>query len=253
MRIRSQVVADIAFTAACLAFVALAAVRLRGDAARPSPPESGLSVPGSAAIPKNTGGLAVSLKDAEQLGSTAAALVLIEFSDFQCPYCSRFARETFGSLKAEFIDTGRIRYAFMDFPLDMHKDAAGASEAAACAGVKGRFWDMRDRLFQAQKALTRDDVLGYAVDIGLERISFASCLNGEMGPRVRRNIAEGRRLGVSVTPTFVLGYVQPDGSVRTAKLLRGSHPVQVFRDVINEMLKATSTAVADVQGLPSHQ
>jgi protein-disulfide isomerase len=104
----------------------------------------------------------ISVAGSPMLGDPEAALTLIEFSDYHCPHYARFAQTTLPALKAEYIDTGKVRYVFRDLPLDrLHPLARKAAEAAHCAGNQGHYWGMHDLLFQHQTALQREQLQAY--------------------------------------------------------------------------------------------
>lgn len=123
---------------------------------------------------------------------------------------------------------GRVRLVFRDFPLPYHDLALPAHEAARCAGAQGRYWAYHDRLFDNQPQFEREQLIGYAVDLGLDRERFARCLDDHVErPAVQASLAEGRALGVSSTPTFFV-----NGSP-----LVGAQPVEAFREAITEALE----------------
>ena len=125
------------------------------------------------------------------LGSESAELIMVEFSDYQCPFCGRYARETFPGIKEQYIDKGQIRYAVVDQPLPMHPDAPKAAEAAHCAKDQGRFWEMHDALMSNQDNLK--DLSSYAKALKLNIGEFADCLNaGKYRDAVSKNIWERR-------------------------------------------------------------
>ena len=120
----------------------------------------------------------VGLADHPMLGTPEAPLTLIEFSDYQCPFCRRFAETTLPALKRDYIETGKLRYVFRDFPLDrLHPHARKAAEAAHCAGDQGQYWAMHDLLFQHQQALQVERLKGYARQLGLNARAFEACLD----------------------------------------------------------------------------
>jgi predicted DsbA family dithiol-disulfide isomerase len=137
-------------------------------------------------------------------GPADALVTIVEFSDFQCPYCAQMAR-ILHQLDAQY--PGKVRLVFRHFPLPMHKDAATAAEAAACAGDQGKYWEMHDRLFAGQKNLTRSDLGRYAADLGLQATRFAACLDsGKHAADWQKDRADGERYGVTGTPAlFVNG------------------------------------------------
>ena len=114
----------------------------------------------------------VDIKDNPTLGNDDASLVLVEFSDFQCPFCGRHSKNTFPQIKKEFVDTGKIRYVYKDFPLAFHKLAQKAAEAAHCAGEEGKYWEMHELLFANQQKMAEDDLIGHSEELGLDKTAF---------------------------------------------------------------------------------
>lgn len=157
-------------------------------------------------------------------------IAIIEFSDFQCPYCRRHASETLPNIERELIDSGRARYIAMHFPLEeIHPLAIGAGEAAECAGAQGRFWEMREWLFANSVGLTADTFVEHAKSLGMNETEFAECTGSQrMLTHVRADLEEGRRLGVKATPLFFLGKVRPDGGVELVTKIRGAVAKDVF-------------------------
>jgi protein-disulfide isomerase len=124
---------------------------------------------------------------------------------------------------------GRVRLVFKDFPLPSHALARPAHEAARCAGALGRYWPYHDRLFAAQPAFERDALVRYAVEVGLPREAFARCLDERrFVSAVEADVAQARQLGIRSTPTFIVN----------GRPLVGAHPVETFRAVIDEALRA---------------
>jgi protein-disulfide isomerase len=163
------------------------------------------------------------------LGDPNAPVTIVEFSDYQCPFCTSYVLQTWPQLKAEFVDTGRVHYVFKDFPLtNIHPQAPKAHEAARCAGEQGAYWEMRDHLFgrQAEWGGISDHVAEFktfAADLGLETSAFDACLDtGRWAGGVSADVAEGVRLGVRGTPTFYIdGYP-----------LVGAQPLETFQYAI---------------------
>ena len=133
-------------------------------------------------------------------GPKGAAITLVEFSDFQCPYCKQGA----GVVKQVLAKYGdRIRFVYRDFPLDIHPDANQAAEAGACAADQGKFWEMHDKMFDNPAALKATDLKKTAAALGLETGRFAQCLDsGRFKADIEADHIEGARLGVTGTPTF---------------------------------------------------
>ena len=171
-------------------------------------------------------------------------LALIEFSDFQCPYCGRYARETFEKIKLQLVDAGKLTYSFVHFPLEsIHGDAVRAAEGAECAGESGKFWEMHDVLFKNQQALALADLRKSAMALGVTAADFDLCMGGRVRSRVSEGLEEGKRLGVSSTPTFLLGEVQGDGQVLVRRRIRGAATYETFDKAVREIEQRPVAAV----------
>ena len=183
--------------------------------------------------------LTLNITDDPSKGKPEARVTLIEFTDYQCPYCSRHAFSVLPQLEKTFIDTGRIQYVLRDFPIaSLHPYAAKAHEAAHCAGEQGKYWEMHDQLFTNQKALQAEHLAGYARKAGVsDDAVFQICLESGKYHRLSQgSIDEGTRAGVRGTPSFLLGVTDGDGNVRVLKLIRGAQPFPVFQEHINSLL-----------------
>lgn len=158
--------------------------------------------------PTSGGGGAVAPVDADDhvLGDAAATVTVIEYGDFQCPICVRFARETYPTIKANYIDTGRVRWVYRQFPLTVvHPLAQGAAEASECADLQGKFWEYHDALFESWPALERADLIEAATTLGLDVDAFTSCIDGSASQSaVSEDVATGTDAGVTGTPTFYI-------------------------------------------------
>lgn len=175
-------------------------------------------------------------------GHPHARVTLVEFSDYQCPFCARHAREAFPQLEREYINTGKVKYVFRDFPIvSIHKDAFKAAEAAHCARDRGKFWEMHDRLFAHQAALGPKDLLLHAQTLGLDPQEFQRCVDsGKFAATIRQGLADGQRAGVRGTPTFFLGLTDAnDARIRTVRMIRGAQSYATFRDAIEALLAAS--------------
>ncbi len=172
-------------------------------------------------------------------GSQSAKLILIEFTDYQCPFCGRHFQQTSPQIERDYVNTGRVRYVVRDFPIEsIHKDALKAAEAAHCAGEHGQYWEMHARLFNGQNALTADDLSTYAGALGLDVQNFRRCLDSnKYTAKIRQDLAEAQKAGVQATPSFLLGVAEPDGSsVKVVKMIAGAHPYTVFKGVLDSLL-----------------
>jgi protein-disulfide isomerase len=159
------------------------------------------------------------------IGSASAPVTLVEFSDFQCPFCQRVS-PTLKQVQKVYGD--KVRIVWKDFPLtQIHPEAFKAGEAAHCAGEQGKFWEYHDRLFANQQALQPDSLKKHAADAGLDTAAFNACLDSsKYGDRVREGVAQGSRLGVNSTPTI---YVN-------GRMLSGAQPYETIAAVIDEEL-----------------
>jgi len=171
-------------------------------------------------------------------GSANAPLTIIEYTDYQCPYCARHARSVLPQIQKNYIDTGKVRYVLRDFPLSFHQQAAKAGEAAHCAGDQDKYWEMHDQLFANQQGLGEDKLPGYAEAIGIDVETFKTCLSsGKYADRVKANTLDGNEAGVRGTPSFVVG--TSDGTTVTGvKLIRGAVGYNDFQAAFDELLKA---------------
>ncbi|MBT4257772.1 DsbA family protein [archaeon] len=162
------------------------------------------------------------------LGDVNAPVTLIEFSDYECPFCGRHFGSTYGQIKEKYVDTGKVKIIFKDFPLSFHQNAQKASEAAECAGDQGKYYEYHDILFNNQQALGIDSLKQYAKDLGLNTETFNSCLDsGEKASEVQEDFQEGQRVGVRGTPAnFING-----------NIISGACPIESFDTAINAELE----------------
>ncbi len=183
--------------------------------------------------------LIVPTAGAPSKGNQQAPVTLVEFSDYECPYCGRYARETMPEIEKAYVRAGRVRYVVRDFPLEtIHPRAFKAAEGARCAGEQGKFWQMHERIFADQDGLDENDLVRRAESLGLDGGTFRQCLRaGKEAAGVRRDQSEGRRINVQGTPTFFIGYTEPNGTdVRVVKVIVGAQPFDVFKAAIDSLL-----------------
>jgi protein-disulfide isomerase len=157
-------------------------------------------------------------------GAASAPITIVEFSDFQCPYCSK-AEETVDKVLKAY--EGKVRLVYRDFPLPFHPQAQKAAEAAHCAGDQGKYWEMHEKLFANQKALEPTALKGYAKELKLDEAKFEKCLDsGSQAQLVASNKSAGEKVGVTGTPAFfVNGY-----------MLNGAQPYEEFKSLIDQEL-----------------
>lgn len=187
----------------------------------------------------------LTLEHADVKGSPNAPVVLVEFSDFECPFCGRHWRDAFSRIDREYIQSGKVRYAFRHFPLEaIHPNAFRAGEAAECARRQGRFWPMHDRMFANARLLQEPDLIEHARAIGADVAAFENCLPAAAADRVRSDQAEGQRASIAGTPMFFLGTATSAGRVKTVRAINGAHPYEVFKIVIDRMLARSAAGPA---------
>jgi protein-disulfide isomerase len=162
-------------------------------------------------------------------GDKDAPVTIVEFSDYECPFCARFFDQTYSQIKEKYIDTGKVKLIFRDFPLSFHTQAQKAAEAAECAGEQGKYYDMHDKLFAEGVAGGVASFKGYAKSLGLDTAKFDSCLdNGDMASEVQKDFLDGQQAGVQGTPGFFVNGVP----------ISGAQPFSVFEQVIEAALSS---------------
>ena len=173
----------------------------------------------------------VSADDDAFLGNKNSPITIIEFSDYQCPFCARFYLNTLPSLKKEYIDTGKVKFVYRDFPLGFHQNAQKAAEATEVArelGGDDAFWKMHDKIFNNQQAISEQDLINYAEEIGLNKAKFKEILaSNKYRNEVQKDFKDGEKVGVSGTPAFFIN----------GRNLVGAQPFSEFKKIIDEELK----------------
>jgi protein-disulfide isomerase len=178
----------------------------------------------------------VSVEGAYSLGSKDAPLTMVEFTDFQCPYCQRFHVSTFAELKKDYIDTGKLRFVSRDMPLDFHPNAMQAAEAGRCAGEQGQFWAMRDRMNSNPDRLDLNSLANWAQELKLNVATFRSCVEQQRyKTAIESDLSLAQKIGASGTPSFVLGKSTPEGV--DGELVVGAMPYQVFDQKLKELAR----------------
>ncbi len=177
--------------------------------------------------PAEPGRVDVSADDDPTKGLDTAKVTMIEFSDFQCPFCGRFYTQTLPQIEKDYIETGKVKYVFRDFPLSFHQNAQKSAEAAECADEQGKFWDYHDRLFENQESLDTDSLKKYADELGLDTEKFNDCLDsGKYTEEVQKDFKDGQQAGVRGTPAFFINGI----------LVSGAQPFENFKQVIDAEL-----------------
>jgi protein-disulfide isomerase len=160
-------------------------------------------------------------------GPADAKVTMVEFVDFECPFCGRYARDTLPRIHREYGD--RIRYVSRHFPLSSHRHAEPAALAAECAHEQGRYWQLHEELFAHQDALDEDGLTTHARKAGVNMERYTACLRAKSTrARVQRDLDEGRRYGITGTPTFFIN----------GRPIRGAQPYEQIKAQLDDALKA---------------
>jgi protein-disulfide isomerase len=176
------------------------------------------------------------LSGVSMLGSKSAPLTIVEYTDYQCPFCQRFHVTAFAELKKEYIDTGKVRFFSKDMPLDFHPNAMRAAQAARCAGEQNKFWELRNTMGANPEKLDMEHILGFAGDLKMDTSALRACIDSsKYKESVQRDVLEGMKIGANGTPTFVVGKSTGEGV--DGELLVGAMPFQMFDAKLKEFQK----------------
>jgi protein-disulfide isomerase/ketosteroid isomerase-like protein len=178
---------------------------------------------------------------AASLGSADAPIVVYEYSDYECPFCRRFAAETLARVERDYVANGRVAMVFRDNPLSMHPRASAAAAAGACSEKLGKRWPMSEKLLKDPPALSDEDLRRYAREIGLDGAAFDRCLSDpSIAARIQRGKDEGWAMGVKGAPIFLVGVRAPgEKRVRLVRRIDGAQPYEVFETTLNGVLRAS--------------
>jgi len=186
--------------------------------------------------PKADEPASVSIAKLPYLGKADAPLTLVMFTDYQCPFCSRFEAQTLPEIKKQYIDTGKLRFVVRDLPLPFHPHAPKAAEATYCAEEQGKYWELREKLVTNSDKLDAKLLPGYAKAVALDVDKFSACLeSGRHAEKVKASAALAGTIGISGTPSFVVGKSKGD-MVDGVKLV-GAQPFGVFDQKLKELQK----------------
>ncbi len=182
----------------------------------------------------------ISIKGAPFLGRPNAKVTMVEFTDYQCPFCRRHFTKVQPEIQKQYIETGKIKYVMRQFPLvSIHPRATKASEAALCAGDQGKYWEVHRRIFGAQRKLSDDDLRAHAEEEKLNLDQFSRCLtDGKYNEQVKTDIGEGSKAGVQGTPSFFLGLTDPADptKIHAVEFIRGAQGLPAFQAKIDALL-----------------
>ena len=172
----------------------------------------------------------VSLDNDSMKGDKNAPVTIVEFSDFECPFCARFYNDTLPDILSEYVDKGKVRFVYRDFPLSFHRNAKAASMAAECMKDQGGdkfYYAMHDKLYENQTSFSTENFKAWAVELGANASEFNGCLDSEkFADEIDNDFKEGQSYGVSGTPAFFIN----------GRMISGAQPFSVFKNIIDEEL-----------------
>ena len=208
------------------------------------------SVLGQATIPTTTPGVdqgqiaTVSGDDDPVLGSSSAPITIIEFSDYECPYCKRHFDQTYGQLKTDYIDTGKVKLIYRDLPLSFHEpEASKEALAANCSRDQGGdsvYFKFHDEVFKKTKSngegLGENGIYQISKDLGLNQTDFKNCIdNQKYAKEIKDDVSEASKIGAGSTPSFYIGKSSPNNVIQGI-YLRGAQPFDQFKKVIDSLI-----------------
>jgi len=177
-----------------------------------------------------------SVDDDPSKGNEDAQVVIVEWSDFECPFCARFYRDTYNQILEDYVDAGKVKLVFRDFPLSFHAQATPSALAAECADDQDMFWEFHDKLFDNQASLSEANYKTWAAELGLDTSEFNECYDSKKhSSDLSKDMSEGQSSGITGTPGFIIGVVQDDGSIVGQKV-SGAQPYANFKAVIDAEL-----------------
>lgn len=171
-------------------------------------------------------------------GGSGALVAIIEYSDFECPYCGKYERETYPQIFDNYIKAGKVKLFYRDLPSPMHPHAMSAARAAHCAGEQTKYWEMHDDLFANQTALGLRDISDRARGLGIDIDKLSECLSSDRyADDIRRSVSEAQNLGIDGTPTFFIGVIGENGNVvKIETTIKGAAPFEVFKTSLDALL-----------------
>jgi protein-disulfide isomerase len=183
-----------------------------------------------------------SLDGTPAIGDPNARIAIVEFGDYQCPFCAQHANQVLPQIVRDYVKTGKVRYFFKDTPVEaIHPQALKAAQAAHCAGEQGKYWEMHDRLFKNQQRLAATELAGHAAALDLDVPTFERCMeNDTYAAQIRKGIQEGVKAGVRGTPTFFVGPLVPqDLGQNAVTILSGSQSYAAFQQLLDQLISST--------------
>jgi len=176
------------------------------------------------------------LTGVNMLGRKDAPITIVEYTDYQCPFCQRFHVSAYPEIKKNYIDTGKVRFFSKDLPLDFHPNASRAAMSARCAGEQGKFWELRDVMGQNPDKLDLDSIASFAQNLKMDSVGLRACVNSNKYKDViQADVVEAMKIGATGTPTFIIGKSQGNGV--DGDLLLGALPFAEFDSKLKELSK----------------
>ncbi|MBC7926423.1 MAG: DsbA family protein [Bryobacteraceae bacterium] len=176
----------------------------------------------------------VTIDLARTIGDPKAPVTLVEFTDYQCGFCSMFHRDTFAKIKKEFVDTGMVRFASMDLPLDFHSDAFQAAKASHCAGEQNRYWEYRDLLSSRPQPFSMEVLLKLAEQVNLDKPAMRTCIaSSKYDAKIKGDMREAEQANLSATPSFIVGKSTATGVEGEAVI--GAYPFDYFKEALTRI------------------
>ena len=177
----------------------------------------------------------VAIANKPVMGSDSAPVTVVEFTDYQCPYCLRFTKTTFPYLKKDYIDTGKVRWVALNLPLPFHKDAKKAAQSAHCAGEQDKFWEMREELFKNPQKLAEEHLPEHAATVGIDVEAFKACMASDRHlADIDKDAKDAGAVRLTGTPSFIIGKTA-SGKI-TGDVVVGAQPLNVFNAAIKKAL-----------------
>jgi len=174
-------------------------------------------------------------------GDPTAKLAIIEYADFQCPFCRRFEHDIYPQIRDTYVKTGKLKYFHRDMPLAFHQGAMPAARAVHCATEQGKFWEMHDSLLGDAASLSAADIDERAGKLGLNVADLDKCISSDrFAEIIQRGITEANEMQISGTPTFIIGTLDAQGKVMSVKkTVVGASPFEAFKAALDPLLAST--------------
>jgi protein-disulfide isomerase len=171
-------------------------------------------------------------------GERTATLAIIEYADFQCPFCRHFEHDVYPQIRDGYINTGKVKYFHRDMPLPFHQGAMPAARAAHCASEQGKFWEMHDSLLGDAASLSTADIDERAGKLGLNVSKLDECISSDrFADIIQRGVTEANEMRVSGTPTFIIGTLDAQGTLMSVKkTVIGANPFETFKAALDPLL-----------------